>query len=55
LDLVTLSGRELERIDVLSEVLAKRLNEIFGGTILGLSTMQTWRLLARIAVVAAER
>jgi hypothetical protein len=45
LDLVTMSGRELQRIEVLSEVLARRRTEISAATILGLSTRQTRRLL----------
>jgi hypothetical protein len=46
LDLVTMSGRELQRIEVLSEVLARRRSEISAAAILGLSTRQTRRLLA---------
>src|SRR5260370_23432037 len=46
LDLVTMSGRELQRIEVLSEVLARRRTEISAAAILGLSTRQTRRLLA---------
>jgi hypothetical protein len=46
LDLVTMSGRELQRIEVLTEVLARRRTEISAATILGLSTRQTRRLLA---------
>src|SRR6266851_2050029 len=45
LDLVTMSGRELQRIEVLSEVLARRRTEISAAAILGLSTRQTRRLL----------
>ena len=43
--LVTMSGRELQRIEVLSEVLARRRTEISAAAILGLSTRQTRRLL----------
>ena len=46
MDLVTMSGRELQRIEVLSEVLARRRTEISAAAILGLSTRQTRRLLA---------
>ena len=46
MDLVTMSGRELQRIEVLSEVLARRRSEISAAAILGLSTRQTRRLLA---------
>ena len=46
LDLVTMSVRELQRIEVLSEVLARRRSEISAAAILGLSTRQTRRLLA---------
>ena len=45
MDLVTMSGRELQRIEVLSEVLARRRTEISAAAILGLSTRQTRRLL----------
>jgi hypothetical protein len=45
LDLVTMSGREVQRIEVLSEVLARRRTEISAAAILGLSTRQTRRLL----------
>src|SRR6266550_6842898 len=45
LDLVTMSGRELQRIEVLSEVLARRRTEISAAAMLGLSTRQTRRLL----------
>jgi hypothetical protein len=41
-----MSGQELRRIEVLSEVLAKRRTEISAAAILGLSTRQTRRLLA---------
>ncbi len=41
-----MSGRELQRIEVLSEVLARRRTEISAAAILGLSTRQTRRLLA---------
>jgi hypothetical protein len=41
-----MSGRELQRIEVLSEVLARRRTEISAASILGLSTRQTRRLLA---------
>jgi hypothetical protein len=41
-----MSGRELQRIEVLSEVLARRRSEISAAAILGLSTRQTRRLLA---------
>src|SRR5258707_961418 len=43
--LVTMSGRELQRIEVLSEVLARRRSQISAAAILGLSTRQTRRLL----------
>jgi hypothetical protein len=55
LDLVTMSGRELQRIKVLSEVLARRRTEISDAAILGLSPRQTRRLLTAYRVVAAER
>jgi transposase len=45
LDLFTMSGHELRRIEVLSEVLAKRRTEISAAAILGLSTRQTRRLV----------
>jgi hypothetical protein len=45
LGLVTMSGREPQRIEVLSEVLARRRTEISAAAILGLSTRQTRRLL----------
>lgn len=45
MDLITMSGHELQRIEVLSEVLAKRRTEISAAAILGLSTRQTRRLL----------
>ena len=45
MDLVTMSGRELQRIEVLSEVLARRRTEISAAAILGLSTRQTRQLL----------
>jgi hypothetical protein len=41
-----MSGQELQRIEVLSEVLARRRTEISAAAILGLSTRQTRRLLA---------
>ena len=41
--LISMSGRELRRIEVLSEVLAKRRPEISAAAILGLSTRQTRR------------
>jgi hypothetical protein len=40
-----MSGRELQRIEVLSEVLARRRTEISAAAILRLSTRQTRRLL----------
>ncbi len=40
-----MSGRELQRIEVLSEVLARRRTEISAAAMLGLSTRQTRRLL----------
>jgi hypothetical protein len=40
-----MSGRELQRIKVLSEVLAMRRTEISAAAILGLSTRQTRRML----------
>src|SRR6202022_1354736 len=45
LDLVTMSGHELRRIEVLSEVLARRRTEVSAAAILGLSTRQTRRLV----------
>src|SRR5260370_8197345 len=45
LDLVTMNGRELQRMEVLSEVLARRRTEISAAAILGLSTRQRRRLL----------
>jgi hypothetical protein len=41
-----MSGHELRRIEVLSEVLARRRTEVSAAAILGLSTRQTRRLLA---------
>jgi hypothetical protein len=41
-----MSGRELQRIEVLSEVLSRRRSEISAAAILGLSMRQTRRLLA---------
>jgi len=46
LDLLSMSGHELRRIEVLSEVLAKRRTEVSAASILGLSTRQTRRLVA---------
>jgi hypothetical protein len=43
---ISMSGRELHRIEVVSEVLARRRSEISAAAILGLSTRQTRRLLA---------
>jgi hypothetical protein len=41
-----MSGQELQRIEVLSEVVARRRTEISAAAVLGLSTRQTRRLLA---------
>ena len=41
-----MSGQELQRIEVLSEVLARRRTAISAAAVLGLSTRQTRRLLA---------
>lgn len=41
-----MSGHELRRVEVLSEVLARRRTEVSAAAILGLSTRQTRRLLA---------
>ena len=41
-----MSGQELQRIEVLSEVVARRRTEISAAGVLGLSTRQTRRLLA---------
>jgi hypothetical protein len=41
-----MSGQELQRIEVLSEVLARRRTEISAAAVLGLSTRQTRRLPA---------
>jgi hypothetical protein len=41
-----MSGQEPQRIEVLSEVLARRRTEISAAAVLGLSTRQTRRLLA---------
>jgi len=46
LDLFTMSRQELQRIEVLSEVLARRRSEISAAAVLGLSTRQTRRLVA---------
>ena len=54
LDLVTMSGRELQRIEVLSEVLARRRSEISAAAILGLSTRQTRRLASGIGLESAR-
>src|SRR5258708_16262371 len=53
-DLVTMSVRELQRIEVLSEVLARRRTEISAAAILGLSTRQTQRLLASFSFLSAS-
>jgi hypothetical protein len=45
LDLLTMSGRELQRIEVLSEVVAKKRTERSAAAVLGISTRQTRRLL----------
>jgi hypothetical protein len=45
LDLITMSGRELQRIEVLSEVVAKKRTERSAAAVLGISTRQTRRLL----------
>ena len=45
MDLITMSERELQRIEVLSEVLARRRSEVSAAAVLGLSTRQTRRLL----------
>src|ERR1700712_4355822 len=42
---ISMSERELRRIEVLSEVLAKRRTEVSAAAILGLSTRQTRRLV----------
>jgi hypothetical protein len=42
----TMSGQELQRIEVLSEVLARRRPEISAAAVLGLSTRHIRRLLA---------
>src|SRR6202045_1485246 len=41
-----MSGHELRRIEVLSEVLARRRTDVSAAAILGLSTRQTRRLVA---------
>ena len=43
--LVTMSERDLQRIEVLSEVLARRRTEVSAAAVLGISTRQTRRLL----------
>jgi hypothetical protein len=45
LDLFSMSGHELRRIEVLSEVLARRRTEVSAAAILGLSPRQTRRLV----------
>ena len=45
MDLITMSGRELQRIEVLSEVVAKKRTERSAAAVLGISTRQTRRLL----------
>jgi transposase len=45
LELFSMSGHELRRIEVLSEVLARRRTEVSAAAILGLSTRQTRRLV----------
>jgi len=45
LDLIAMSGRELHRIEVLSEVVAKKRIERPAAAVLGISTRQTRRLL----------
>jgi hypothetical protein len=50
-----MSGRELQRIEVLFEVLATRRTEISAAAILGLSTRQTRRCGRRVAMVVAVR
>jgi transposase len=50
LDLFSMSGHELRRIEVLSEVLAKRRTEISAAAILGLSTRQIRRLVVAYRV-----
>jgi hypothetical protein len=46
LDIFSMSGHELRRIEVLSEVLARRRTTVSAAAIIGLSTRQTRRLLA---------
>ncbi len=43
--LVTMSERDLQRIGILSEVLARRRTEVSAAAVLSLSTRQTRRLL----------
>ena len=50
MDLFSMSGHELRRIEVLSEVLAKRRTEISAAAILGLSTRQMHRLVVAYRV-----
>jgi hypothetical protein len=45
-----MSGNELQRIEVLSEVLARRRTEISAAAILGISTRQTRRLIVAYRV-----
>jgi hypothetical protein len=45
LGFLTMSGNELQRIEVLAEVLSRRRTEASAATILGISTRQTRRLI----------
>jgi len=45
LDLFRMSGHELQRIEILSEVLARRRSEVSAAALLGISTRQVRRLL----------
>ena len=45
MELLTMSGSELQRIEVLSEVLARKRTEVSAAAVLGLSTRQTRRLV----------
>ena len=45
MELLTMSGNELQRIEILAEVLSRRRTETSAATILGISTRQTRRLV----------
>jgi hypothetical protein len=47
-DRVTMSGKELRRVHVIRQVMGKRLTQVKAGALLGLTTQQVRRLIARV-------